>query len=123
MQSEEEMIDQTYNRTVLVEWGFPCRANSKIEQFQIKFKQENEEITRKIEVNETEKRISFEYKLDDLQPDNDYDIVVQAISENCTEGEKKSFKFEMKAGCKTKFDLLSFDFGFYIFSSARFFSS
>lgn len=101
MQTKDEMLTQPHNNTVVAKWNFPCRPNSKIIKFLIKFEEDfNKDEVLEYFIENQKNQDSFEFTVNDLVPDTNYIVKVLAISENDLEGKETFVRFAMEAGSK-----------------------
>lgn len=91
-------VHEPYNRTTVLTWRLPCRANGKIIRF-------NVECTRDgfpnlvYDIHVTDNREEHFLITDDFLPDSRYKVTVRAVTEH-HEGEKYSEMIEIEAGGK-----------------------
>lgn len=105
MINKKQTLTEPYNRTTVLTWQLPCRANGKIIRFDIEcLRRESEEVLT-YEVFVTDHREEYFFSTDDFPPDSHYRVNIRAVTET-HKGEELSKMIEIEAGGETLQNLI-----------------
>jgi len=90
--------NETYNKAILIEFNYPCRANGRIKEFVIEFKSSKTIFNKTIKYDIVEKKESYSLKIDELEPDTSYIINGYALGEENIKGDVISENFKLNPG-------------------------
>ncbi|XP_070496815.1 receptor-type tyrosine-protein phosphatase H-like isoform X2 [Chironomus tepperi] len=88
--NNEIKLNETYNRTIYINFNYPCRANGIIQKFIIEFKSNQNTLNKTILYkHNTTENSNYEYriKVDELEPNTFYNIYGYAYGERDIKGE------------------------------------
>ncbi|KAL7045157.1 hypothetical protein ACKWTF_002163 [Chironomus riparius] len=98
----EIRLYEAYNKTIFIDFNYPCRANGEIQEFVVEFKSSKNTFNKTIPYDKNEKedaKYNFNLKIDELEPDIFYTIYGYANEKSGIKGKEYIYRdFKLNAG-------------------------
>ena len=96
-----QKIDEPYNKTTVISWKLPCRANAIITKFVVECHQiSGYSQSLQYNISIIEQREEYSFPSEDFLPDSKYNVSIRAETKDGTLGKIANADFVIEAGCK-----------------------